>query len=130
MKRYAIALLGCLIAAPALGAAQQKDLFLMVTGSDIGRPYKVVNGLCMFQMNPRFLNPSTSGMLNSAMVEASKQIMANAQKQGADALVNMVVTPMLIPDPDNPRDLITNGGVFICGTLVQSLAQNREANLQ
>lgn len=116
MKRYALALLGCLIAAPAVAAESD---FMMVTGSDIGRPYKVINGTCVFKVNPRLINPSVEGMLNSALQEAGKQLIGTAQKIGANAITNMTVTPLLIPDPVNPRDLLTNSGVFVCGTFVK-----------
>ncbi len=118
MRRFALGCMLCLSVWPAV-AAQQQERFLTATITDIGRPYSVIDGVCFFEANPRLTNPSTAGMLESALQAASKRLNEIAKKAGADALVGMQVTPVMIPDPLNPRDVLTNSGVYLCGTLVK-----------
>ncbi len=117
MKKLLLATLICACTTPVFAA--DKPTLLSSTTADIGRPYTVIDTVCFFQTNTNFISKSYASMFQSAIDAAGKVIDATGKKIGADGLVGMQVTPLLIPSPVNPGDLISNSGVFICGTWVR-----------
>ena len=84
--------------------------FLTTTTTDIGRPYTVLDGACVYQQFESF---SFSGdPLANAVNAAFKQMSEVAKRLGADALVGFDVDFASRPMKGE------EGRVLLCGTLV------------
>lgn len=83
---------------------------LTTTTENIGRPYEVVDGVCVYQQFADF--SLKQGPLPKAVTKAFKQIETFAVRTGADALVNYDVDFANRTEKDEGR-------VPLCGTLVE-----------
>jgi hypothetical protein len=117
MKTFAqIAVVACLYASSVSAAA---DPFLMVTITDIGQPYKVIDGGCAYSNSPDLFDKSASSYFQSAFFAAAKMMEQIAKAHGADAVVGMTVTPLAAVDPLTKGFSLAFSGVNVCGTFVK-----------
>jgi hypothetical protein len=87
---------------------------MTVTIENVGRPYDVLDGVCVYQ---QFAGFSLRGdPLPNALARAMQQIGERARAVQADALVGMDV------DFDSPSEG-EEGRVMVCGTLVRFRAR-------
>ncbi len=85
--------------------------FLTTTIEDIGRPYEVIDGICMHQVFPR--HSAFKDPLAVALQKAFEKIEQAAKEAGADALIGFDVDFSYETMKGNkPR-------VLVCGTLVK-----------
>jgi hypothetical protein len=103
------ALVALSFAMPTLAADQQPN-FLMVTITDLGRPYTVLDGACAYGRATGFniMNPE----FESAFQTAAERLSAIAKAHGGDAVVGMQAMP--ISESAGDRN-----GVLVCGTVVK-----------
>lgn len=100
-----------LLVVPATSSYSENSRFLTTTIENIGRPYTVIDGICVYQEFPSF---SVSGdPLEAAVRGAFKKVEAAGKKFGADALVGFDMDFASRPMKGE------EGRVLLCGTLVK-----------
>lgn len=108
MRIFALAF--AIFAACAAPAAAQHTGFLTATVADVGRPYDVIDSVCVYQEFPRF---SLRGdPLQNALAGAFQQVQERARAAQADALVGFDVD---FTSPAQGEE----GRLLLCGTLVK-----------
>lgn len=117
MKIIPIGLIFVSMIAPAFAADAP---FLTVTITDIGRPYKVLDGGCATGEVPGF-HADTQTIFQLAAGVAGNNLVKQAKAHGADAIVGMTVMP--IPEQPKPNcgacTFGEHSAVMICGTFVK-----------
>lgn len=84
--------------------------FLTTTTDDVGRPYRVLDGGCVYEQFPRM---AIKDPLEVAVAGAFKKMEALAKAGGADALVRFDIDFASSPQKGE------EGRVLLCGTLVK-----------
>ena len=82
----------------------------MVTISDIGRPYTVIDGVCASSMYPPI---TVTDGFDQTLNSASKSLAKIARQQGADAIVGMTVSW------ETPNSVGSKGRILLCGTMIK-----------
>jgi hypothetical protein len=102
-----LVLLSCQVA-----VAQQPGpgKFLTSTTENIGRPYQVLDGACVYEQFPGM---SLKDPLETALASAFKKMETMARAGGADALIRFDVDFASRPQKGE------EGRVLLCGTLVK-----------
>lgn len=99
-----------LLLSAAATAADEQGAFLMTTITEIGRPYTVINGGCVYGKATGF--DVMSPEFESAFQAAAAKLSAVAKANGGDAVVGMQASP--ISEAAGDRN-----GVLLCGTIVK-----------
>jgi len=114
-----MALLVSVVVAPAFGAEGGQVVypdFPTYTITDIGRPYRPIDGFCFFQQQTNPISLSQTSMFDSATRAANSRMKLEGRQVGADGVVGLSGQAMSIPNPENPKDIFWKSGMNFCGT--------------
>ena len=123
MKYGAIA--GILLIASLAERATAKDMMQVVTITDIGQPYTVINGDCKFAVlhdDPTAIFSGT-GYVETAWESTTNQAVSNlvddAKKLGGDAIVGARISTIGGSGQSGGSVSVGLDGVLACGTIVK-----------